>query len=304
MRLAPRIAGVIKIIVALFVIADVLLLVPQTRHLMLYWACYELRCPLSAVVRTPETQRVRAAAGVRLESAIRLQREDGNYRLWQTPKGPIWMPVGSDHLVRFLMAEQETQVYETDRARVNPGDVVLDCGAHVGIYTREALRAGARLVVAVEPGPENLECLRRNVAEELKEGRVIICPKGVWDREAQLALRRDPGNSGADRVVTAGNEGDLRVPLTTIDNLVEELRLERVDFIKMDIEGAERRALRGAQKTLARYRPRLAIASYHLPGDYEAIPSAVLAGWSGYRSACRSCAVVDKALVPEVLFFH
>jgi hypothetical protein len=60
------------------------------------------------------------------------------------------------------------------------------CGAHIGVYIREALSLGAKLVVAVEPALENLECLRRNFATEIAAGRVIVYPKGVWDREEVL----------------------------------------------------------------------------------------------------------------------
>ena len=69
---------------------------------------------------------------------------------------------------------------------VRPGDVVLDCGANVGVYTRHALEAGARLVVAIDPAPENIECLRRNFSEEIKAGRVVVYPKGVWDKDEVL----------------------------------------------------------------------------------------------------------------------
>jgi hypothetical protein len=46
------------------------------------------------------------------------------------------------------------------------------------------------LVVAIEPSPANLECLRRNMSREIASGRVIVYPKGVWDREDVLALNQ------------------------------------------------------------------------------------------------------------------
>jgi FkbM family methyltransferase len=176
----------------------------------------------------------------------------------------------------------------------------------VGLYTREALAAGARLVVAIEPAPENLACLRRNLASELAAGRLVLCPKGVWDRNDSLVLERAPGNSGHDRVLvgpTPGRNAPV-VPLTTIDKLVRDLRLDRVDFIKMDIEGAEQRALAGARDTLARYRPRLAIAGYHRPDDPERLPALVLQASPAYRIQCGLCTEENSRIRPEVLFFH
>jgi hypothetical protein len=94
------------------------------------------------------------------------------------------------------------------------------------------------------------------------------------------------------------------VPLTTIDHLVEELKLDRVDFIKMDIEGSEYRALEGARNTIARFHPRLAIAAYHLPTDNQSIPQLVQSIWPGYRMECGRCLMENWAIRPELYYFH
>lgn len=62
------------------------------------------------------------------------------------------------------------------------------------------------------------------------------------------------------------------MPLTTIDRIVDELHLQRVDLIKMDIEGSEKPALQGAARTIRRFNPRLTIATEHNADDYKAIP--------------------------------
>ena len=73
----------------------------------------------------------------------------------------------------------------------------------------------------------------------------------------------------------------------TLDEVVHELKLDRVDFIKMDIEGAERHALAGARKLLAAHKPRLAICIYHAPDDAEAVPRAVFAANNSYETFTR-----------------
>ena len=62
---------------------------------------------------------------------------------------------------------------------VQKGDVVLDVGANIGAYTREALDEGASVVIAIEPGPENVACLRRNFKREIEEKRVILHHAGA-----------------------------------------------------------------------------------------------------------------------------
>jgi FkbM family methyltransferase len=131
-------------------------------------------------------------------------------------------------------------------------------------------------------------------------------PKGVWDKEDVLLLKRDPNNSAADSFVMLkdGSQG-VQAPLTTIDKVVEELKLPRVDYIKMDIEGAEARALTGAQSTIARYHPRLSISAEHLPDDAVKIPAVIRKPWAGYQMACGPCLETkDGHVRPDVLYFR
>jgi len=264
-------------------------------------------CPLREALRSADNLRWQIELKDRILAASRLVKKDpAGFNLWETPKGPFWVPNGSDYSLPFNLAEQERKIYGAGQLGVRPGDVVLDCGASVGVFTREALAAGARLVVAIELAPENLECLRRNLAQQVEAGRVIIYPKGVWDKDDVLTLYVDPSNAPADSVVMRperAREGP-KVPLTTIDKLVAELSLGRVDFIKMDVEGAEQRALAGARQTLARFHPRLAISAYHQPEDPERIPELVRQAWKGYTMRCGACADAGSFIRPDVLFFY
>ena len=183
--------------------------------------------------------------------------------------------------------------------------MVVDCGANVGAFVHKALSSGAKLVVAVEISPNTVECLRRSFAREIERGQVIVYPKGMWHQEDSLRLRVHPENSGENTVVMApkgGAEGPV-VPLSTIDNLARELKLDTVNFIKMDIEGAEQNALRGARETLTRFHPRLALTSYHLPEDVTKIPEIARAAWPGYTVSCGPCGISDRQIRPDILYF-
>ena len=187
-------------------------------------------------------------------------REDGNLTLWQTKSGPFWVPSRDKSVFIGLLAEQEMRVY----GKVHPGDVVLDAGANIGDFTRSALSDGAKLVVAIEIAPDTLEALRRNLAAEISQGRVIVYTRGVWDSDTELTLRSSVDRSSGIDTVVADDEARVeagKVKLTTIDKIAEELKLERIDLIKLDVEGAEIRGVLGARKVIRRFKPRIAFDS-------------------------------------------
>ena len=183
---------------------------------------------------------------------------------------------------------------------------MLDCGANVGDWTRLALDHGAKLVVGFEPGPETSKPTGAISRTRSPRGRVVVVAKGVWDKDDILLLKRDPHNSAADSFVmlSDGTPG-VKASLTTIDRAVAELKLERVDYIKMDIEGAEARALAGARDTIATFHPRLSIAAEHLPGDEVRLPQVVKSLWPGYRFTCGPCLETKDAHIrADVLYFQ
>ena len=243
----------------------------------------------------------------RFSRVSRVLRTESDLELWDTPRGQWWLPMHTDPgVLPDLLAQQETHFYGTGQTAVHPGDTVLDCGAHVGVFTREALKLGAVKVIAVEPVPENLESLRRNLDREIAAGRVVVCAKGVWDRVDSLTLFRPKRSSAGASFLLHSTKGEReipRVPVTTIDLLVAELGIDRVDFIKMDIKGATERALRGARAVLQRDHPRMAVATEESGDEPARILGAVEALVPGYFRGCGTCVLQDFRVQPQVLFF-
>jgi FkbM family methyltransferase len=248
-----------------------------------------------------ERQKHRAAELVAHSSII--QHSADGTDLWATPDGEWWVPAKSGDSVLYDLSEQDRDIYRA-ASGVHEGDVVLDCGANVGVFTKQALARGASHVIAIEPAPENLVALRKNLAAEIATGKVTISARGVWDKDDTLKMYIDETNSAADSFVrrTEGAKS-IEVPLTTIDHLVQELHLNRVDFIKMDIEGAERQAVAGAKGTIERFHPSMALCIYHLPDDSQVIPGAVLAIDSGYKMEC-GCLQGPEGITPQVAHFR
>ncbi len=263
-------------------------------------------CPWANTIAVADNQRDQIRYHNEFVRASKVVETDpAGYELLETPRGRWWIPTGNEFVLPFNLAEQEREVYGAGDRAVHSGDTVLDCGGNVGTFTRTALRHGAKLVVAFEPAPENIEVYRRNFKEEIAAGKVILVPKGVWDKEDTLMLKRDPHNNAADSfIMLSDGSHSVAAPLTTIDLAVAELKLEHVDFMKLDIEGAEVRALRGARQTLTRFHPRMSIAAEHYATDAVEIPKAVKSLVADYEVTCGPCLETkDGHVRPDVLFF-
>ena len=161
--------------------------------------------------------------------------------------------------------------YSTYLACYTPrkGDVILDCGAHIGncalLFSRLVGKKG--LVIAAEPLEKAFHILKGRI-QRLKLGNVVAVNKGVWNQSTQQALW--VSESTLSNRLISGQEAEInteptdRVDCITIDDLMDTLNLKRLDLVKMDIEGAEIEALEGSQKTIKRFMPNIAIASYHM----------------------------------------
>jgi len=139
-------------------------------------------------------------------------------------------------------------------------EVFIDCGAYIGDTIDEFLKrmpAEYKQIVAFEPDSENFTKLKEKHGSNPK---ITLINAGAYDKDGEVLFKEQGGCSR----ITEGEQNDLvRVQVKTIDNL----NLEDVSFIKMDIEGAELNALKGAEKTILKNKPKLAICLYHSDED-------------------------------------
>jgi FkbM family methyltransferase len=302
-----NLSGIVKLLFVLILLAIAVMMYPPLRLSALVLAGRSPVCPLSNAVHAEENQKRQIEIKDEILKASKMIGKDEHYEQWQTPMGTYWIEAGSRYVLPFNLAEQKRKIYGEGPNFVRSGDIVLDCGANIGVFVRASLDAGAKTVVAIEPAPENVEALNRNFKEEIAAGRVIVYPKGVWDKDDLLTLHIDEHNSAADSFLITregSREKDVKLPLTTIDKLVAELKLPRVDFIKMDIEGAEVKALNGGKATIAKDHPRMALSVYHAPDHPVEVPKAVKEAWSDYTIECGPCAVANGKIRPDIMYFH
>jgi len=244
-----------------------------------------------------------------------LKIEQTDDRLWieliHTSTRSFWIKksgtlMDGPALLGYVIAEQEWISEAATDYNVRPGDVVVDVGAHIGTFGDDALRKGAAKVVMVEPDPVNLECIRRNFAAEIASGKVIVAPVGAWSKTDILRFKTGVANSGTGTFTGEGESDhqEIQVPVRRLDDILESAGISHVDFIKMDIEGAEREALKGAIKTLAQSKPRLMMDMYHRPDDDVVLPRLIMEANPAYRPFCAVCSPgSDNRMVPYATFF-
>jgi FkbM family methyltransferase len=156
---------------------------------------------------------------------------------------------------------------------IRPGDAVVDLGANVGVFSRLAFESGAS-VLSVEPVPEVFAVLKLN------------CPKcdcrmmAAYDLDnVTIGIEYDLSDTGKSSSVLPVEGKSCQTSTVTVDGF----NLDRLTVIKMDIEGCEERALRGAMETIRAFRPRMLVSIEHLPDDESRLSAVIDAIQPGYR---------------------
>jgi FkbM family methyltransferase len=154
-----------------------------------------------------------------------------------------------------LMALHEDEIL--DQFDPKPGETVVDVGAHIGLYSLiAAKRVGpSGRVIAIEPDPENCNLLQRNI-ELNKLSNVTILERAAFSSNSKLKLYLPGKERGFTKLSTvmanrAVTENFLEIDATTLDHLMLMQGITQINWIKIDVEGAELEVLKGATLTLA-----------------------------------------------------
>lgn len=149
------------------------------------------------------------------------------------------------------------------------GDIFIDVGAYVGVFTLEGAEAVGETgsVVAVEPEPRNGDLLLKNIETNGIKNATLVT-KAIGDEKGRAKLYLSP-HSASHSIAQRVGDNYIEVDVDTLDNLVSELGLKRVDFIKIDTEGSELEVLKGATNILGKLNVRLAIEATHTLANGE-----------------------------------
>ena len=154
---------------------------------------------------------------------------------------------------RIIALELANDEYRLGQLRFNPGDIIVDVGAHVGMVAIWlALRNPHVTVIAIEPEPLNLAHLRANIAAN-GAGNVVVVPLALTCDRRTLPIARPPRNSGGAGCYYDQTEGYAcsEVASTTLDAIFDQFVPERCRLLKIDCEGAEHEIL-SASRALRR----------------------------------------------------
>jgi len=209
-----------------------------------------------------------------------------------------FMPLGA---MNTFVLKQYAYSRRRPAITARPGDYVIDGGGCYGdtalFFANEVGEHGR--VFSFEFAPANLALHHRNVDlnPELSP-RVEVVPNPLWQTSGEVFYFRPFGPATQ---VTEGRTAafDESVAATTvaIDDFVRDRGLPRVDFIKMDIEGAELKALKGAERTIRAFTPSLAISIYHSDSDFIDIPQYVDHLGLGYELFIDHCTIYGEETV-------
>lgn len=165
----------------------------------------------------------------------------------------------------FSCQSEKDEVYN-NILRLSEEETIVDLGAYDGDTIREFMRftnGKYKHIFAFEPDEKNFRKLSKKT-----EGmnNLSLFNLGAWDKKDTLLFEKKAGRNSRK------SEAGVPMSFDSVDNVISE----PVSFIKMDIEGAEKKALDGAKETIKKYKPKLYICAYHRNEDFFALPEKIL----------------------------
>ena len=173
---------------------------------------------------------------------------------------PYWLLMEYMWQINGIIINEEYERYYKPKR----GDIIIDAGAYMGVFTIKTAKIVGKegLIIAIEPDSRNTRILKKNLSLN-GCNNVTIINKAVWSTCGEIDYKKYAWSAVSavatlrpDDIVEFGGKQTVvnvvKVPTTTIDDIVSDLGLNRLDLIKMDIEGSEIEAIKGAKNSHGR----------------------------------------------------
>jgi FkbM family methyltransferase len=152
----------------------------------------------------------------------------------------------------------EYEKLETELISKLKPKVFIDVGAHIGYYTMLVHKLGAEKIIAIEPDPRVFRILNRSI-EANKLDNIITINRAAYDKsnvKLELHLSTKSGLSSIfSSHLTKTRCGTIHIKTITLDEVYRSLNLDKIDVVKIDVEGAESYVLSGANDIINGFRP-------------------------------------------------
>jgi FkbM family methyltransferase len=170
---------------------------------------------------------------------------------------------------------------------VKSGFTVIDAGAWIGDFSAYAAKKVGVTghVYAFEPMPKSIHYLNKTAEYN---GNITVVPLGLGEQAGEFPFLEDrlQNNSGA---AAFDSSGKTLLRVETLDRWAEKQKIDKIDFIKADIEGHERYLLKGAREILKKHKPILSFCTYHFPEDPKLLETIIKEINPEYRVIQRKC---------------
>jgi FkbM family methyltransferase len=162
----------------------------------------------------------------------------------------------------YLTGEFDRSTVRVLRGLSRPGDTLLDIGANIGYVSAAFLKLVPNSnVVAVDPQPGIIDLLRTNLAPFRNRARIL--PVALSDQDGTMNFFVDPYNKGASKIVYHNGPGTVQVETWSAETLIARSGVDKIDLIKIDVEGHETQVISALLPAIQKFKPRAILFEDH-----------------------------------------
>lgn len=246
--------------------------------------------------KMPLTKEEKKGIMNQIEKVKALINDEESSEILEKIKQTISKPDERDYSRFFSVASKEDCYFVNEVLKsLPPHPVIVDCGGFTGDLMVPLKRHGIDFakVFSFEVNKKLFQEMKENISSNHLEHIFIPINKGVWDTEGISYLNVSENDIAGGRLRDDSPTG-IEIETVTIDHFFQDIPY---DFIKMDIEGAEKNALMGGNQTILKYRPIMAISLYHSVHDVVDIPLYLASRLNGYNFFVRHHSFIDSETV-------